>query len=165
MASIDIGCGEVKRGDIGIDITLTNSTDIVCSVYDLPFKSESFNEAHAFEVLEHLENPLKALKEINRILIEGAIIHCSIPNVYWCGRIFRSILNINIKKTYTFIEHINSWTIHEMVNLLNLASFKINKYYYGDCGSYRKFFQILQLNKIFNSITNHQLFIVANKSI
>ena len=78
---IDIGCGEgfiincLNRPDItGVDIS-KNALNIAkrknpecnfCtgSVYDLSFKKNSFDLVLATEVLEHLENPEKALQEI-----------------------------------------------------------------------------------------------------
>jgi SAM-dependent methyltransferase len=166
MLTLDIGCGENKHATVGIDINVTSCVDVVASTYSLPFKAETFDGAYMLEVLEHLENPSEALKEVNRVLKQDGTIRCSIPNVYWCGKILRAILRTGVDESYTIHEHINSWTIYDIDHLLNRCSFRIEDYHYGETGPYRRsrlIFKILRLNMIFKAITNHQLFFSAKK--
>ena len=166
MLTLDIGCGGKKHGEVGIDVKLTPCVDVVASTYHLPFKSEAFDGAYMLEILEHLENPSEALKEVNRVLKQDGTIRCSIPNVYWCGKILRAILYTGVDESYTSHEHINSWTIHDIDHLLDRCRFRIEDYHYGDTGPYKRFrllFRILRLNRILKPITNHQLFLSAKK--
>lgn len=50
------------------------------SVLDIPIKDNYFDYAVAGELLEHIENPKMALKEIMRILKPGGILAVSVPN-------------------------------------------------------------------------------------
>jgi SAM-dependent methyltransferase len=166
MLTLDVGCGENKRGDIGTDVRSTPCVDVVSSTYHLPFKAETFDSVHLLEVLEHLENPSNALREINRVLKQDGILYCSIPNVYWCGRILRVLLHKPIDECYTSQEHINSWTIYETRHLLGYNGFRLQDYRYANSGSYRgagRLFEILGLNNIFKALTNHQLFFSVKK--
>jgi len=91
---LDIGCGsgeyvksllkagyEVK----GIDIlynenwkNIDNDSFNVGEINNLPYSYDSFDTLLAFEVLEHLENPDKALKEMYKVTNNNIII--SVPN-------------------------------------------------------------------------------------
>jgi SAM-dependent methyltransferase len=46
----------------------------------LPFGNSEFTFANLSEVLEHVENPVKVLEELNRVLIKGGKAYVSIPN-------------------------------------------------------------------------------------
>ena len=100
MRLIDCGCGPgsitvdlagaVARGEvIGIDLrenavasarelartrAITNVTFAVANVYRLPCANASFDAAFACAVLQHLGDPLAALKEIRRVLRPGGVI-------------------------------------------------------------------------------------------
>jgi len=41
--------------------------DLVCDVCHLPFKSGSFEQVYASHILEHVDNPVQALKEMLRV--------------------------------------------------------------------------------------------------
>jgi len=91
---LDIGCGsgeyvksllkagyEVK----GIDIlynenwkNIDNDSFNVGEINNLPYSYDSFDTLLAFEVLEHLENPDTALKEMYKVTNNNIII--SVPN-------------------------------------------------------------------------------------
>jgi ubiquinone/menaquinone biosynthesis C-methylase UbiE len=55
------------------------------SVYQIPFPNESFDIATCFEVLEHLDAPVRALKEIDRVLNPGGyvVVSTPVPNIRW----------------------------------------------------------------------------------
>ena len=53
--------------------------DIVSSIYEIPGNDSHYDVVLMLQVLEHLEYPVKALKEINRILKEGGVLFLSVP--------------------------------------------------------------------------------------
>ena len=53
--------------------------DIVSSIYEIPGKDSHYDVVLMLQVLEHLEYPVRALKEINRILKEGGGLFLSVP--------------------------------------------------------------------------------------
>lgn len=52
----------------------TQSVDIISDITSIPVKNESFDYVLCTEVFEHIEDPLKALKEISRINKSGLIL-------------------------------------------------------------------------------------------
>lgn len=48
--------------------------------HDLPFPPESFDYVVCIEGLEHLENPLNAIREFSRLLKPGGRVFLSLPN-------------------------------------------------------------------------------------
>jgi ubiquinone/menaquinone biosynthesis C-methylase UbiE len=100
MAVLDCGCGPgsitvdlaniVGPGQvIGVDIAeerLAGARDLAAAcgianvrfergnIYDLPFPEHSFDAAFANHVLEHLRDPVRALKEVRRVLKPGGVV-------------------------------------------------------------------------------------------
>ncbi|MFA6888333.1 MAG: class I SAM-dependent methyltransferase [Candidatus Woesearchaeota archaeon] len=71
MSKLNLGCGEkILKGYVNIDIIPLQGVNIV---HDLnktpyPFKDNEFEEVYVDNVLEHLDNMSKIIKEIYRIL-------------------------------------------------------------------------------------------------
>ena len=60
---LDIGCGHRKTpNSIGVDIKRTQGVDIIADVCCLPFKDESIDEIICSEVLEHVDDLVKAME-------------------------------------------------------------------------------------------------------
>lgn len=77
---IDVGCGNTPTGDVNVDLPSSERhrdgtklaekkipNFIYASSYALPFRDNSFDEAVSFHLLEHLETPLTALREMVRV--------------------------------------------------------------------------------------------------
>lgn len=92
---LDIGCGTKPYMSmlspfvdkhIGLDHKDTphnkNSIDIFGSAYDIPVKDNSFDSVLCSAVLEHLEEPSKAIQECNRVLKKDGIAIYSIPFIW-----------------------------------------------------------------------------------
>lgn len=62
---LDVGCGEMKRGDIGVDLRKTEFVDIIADARQLPLKTESFDQVYSSAVIEHFSH-----REVRRVLIE-----------------------------------------------------------------------------------------------
>ena len=80
---LNIGCGKERlenavnldiSGDVGADVV----HDLNCRPW--PFDSGSFDEVHAYDVLEHVEDVAKTLEEIHRICRPGARLHATVPH-------------------------------------------------------------------------------------
>lgn len=128
---IDIGCGEgfiancLSRPDItGVDISekalkIARRKNPGCnfcagSIYDLSFKKNSFDLVIATEVLEHLENPDRALQEIKRISKDYCIL--SVPNEPYF-RTMNFLRGKNLTRFGNDIEHLQNWSSGEFVKL------------------------------------------------
>jgi SAM-dependent methyltransferase len=90
----DIGAGGRKiTPDIyTIDGYVTQNTDLVCDIHDIPLSDESFDCIFCTGTLEHVEDPHKALHEIFRLLKKDGVAHIEVPfiqgyhadpNDYW----------------------------------------------------------------------------------
>lgn len=84
-------------------------------IYNLGFKDNSFDLVVCCEVLEHLENPAKALKEIKRVARKHVIV--SVPNEpVW--RIANIARGSYIKQLGNTPGHINHWSRRGLKKLL-----------------------------------------------
>jgi len=67
---------------VGVDIKPGKGTDIVASVYALPFGDAEFDVVLCCSVLEHLEDPRKAIAEMMRVLKPQGSIIVSVPFLF-----------------------------------------------------------------------------------
>jgi ubiquinone/menaquinone biosynthesis C-methylase UbiE len=129
---IDIGCGEgfvINCLDLpaitGVDISKNalkvakdkNQKCNLCagSVYDLSFKKNSFDLVIATEVLEHLEEPDSALKEIRRVSKNYCIF--SVPNEPYF-RTMNFLRGKNLTRFGNDLEHVQNWSSGKFLRLI-----------------------------------------------
>lgn len=74
---------------------------IICDAHALPFRSSSINYITALDVLEHLEEPHKAIKETFFVLKEGGKLIITTPN--WYDKIIRRLRNSHHKCSHSSI--------------------------------------------------------------
>lgn len=73
--AIDIEPGMIDRAGFHARKQQINNIEFhVASVHELPFPDESFDAAFAHTLLQHVKDPVSALKEIFRVLKRGGII-------------------------------------------------------------------------------------------
>lgn len=82
-SSLDVGFGKLKRGVIGIDLSINSVGDVICDTHQSPFRRESFSKVVSITVLEHGPNPLNFLKEQNRVLKFGDTIEITTDNAQY----------------------------------------------------------------------------------
>lgn len=83
MKVLNIGCGQKRRDDaVNLDISDKVGADVVhdLNVVPWPFPADSFEEVHAYDVLEHVDNVVRALEEIHRICRPSARVHITVPH-------------------------------------------------------------------------------------
>lgn len=125
---LDVGCGEgftlerLRKARIGRYLEGVDSLDLAIklgrkehpnlilkkgSIYELKFQDDSFDLVLCSEVLEHVENPEKALLELVRVSKRYVVL--SVPNepFFMLGNLLRGK---NISRLGNDIEHINHWT-------------------------------------------------------
>jgi len=65
---LDCGCGDKWKGDVNIDVAVQYAPNFVrCDAHHLPFKDKVFTLTLCYCVLEHLDKPYDALREIHRV--------------------------------------------------------------------------------------------------
>lgn len=92
------------------------------SVYDLPYRDNSFDLVICTEVLEHLSEPSKVLKEVLRVSKEYVLV--SVPNepFFMLGNFIRGK---NLARFGNDPGHINHWTIGSFQKFLKENGVKI----------------------------------------
>ncbi|MEM3765497.1 MAG: class I SAM-dependent methyltransferase [Candidatus Bathyarchaeia archaeon] len=129
---LNVGCGGRPHdkacyyGDIRVDITHFPSVTALMDAHFLAFKDSVFDKIVCFEVLEHLDSPIKALKEFKRVLKTNGEIIISVPNVWYWRRITRALFEKqkNFRESPE-IDHKQAWDIYEFYNLADQVGLKI----------------------------------------
>ncbi|GAG76193.1 unnamed protein product, partial [marine sediment metagenome] len=86
ITALDINIPEWFEKKIG-------SKGVKASVYNMPLENESFDCIFMGEILEHLENPYKAIKEVSRVMKEGGRLYLTTPNTFTYQNIIRALKN------------------------------------------------------------------------
>jgi len=86
------------------------------NIYDLKYKDNSFDLVICSEVVEHLENPQKALKELLRVSKKYVLL--SVPNEPWFWL-------SNYTQWGIDIGHINKWSRNQFLKFIKLESYKV----------------------------------------
>jgi SAM-dependent methyltransferase len=89
---LDVGCGlrpyektffANASQYVGVDYLSERSRpEIICSALSIPFREESFDTVTSTEVLEHVPDPLLAMREMSRVLKPGGHLIITVP-LYW----------------------------------------------------------------------------------
>lgn len=102
---INLGCGKVRiPNSIGVDrVMIEKYVDIVhdLDIVPYPFKNNTVDEIHLYHVLEHLQDPIKKLEEIYRILKPGGVLHMRVPHFSSMGA-FTDLTHIRPFGYYSF---------------------------------------------------------------
>jgi SAM-dependent methyltransferase len=81
--TLDVGCGNSKiPGAVGIDIAAGTQADIVHDLNKLPWplESNSFDIIRLWSVLEHLDDVVAILHEVQRVARPGALVILGVPH-------------------------------------------------------------------------------------
>jgi len=125
---LDVGCGEgfisglvqahcknveitgVDYAKEALDIARSLNRDITFiegSIYQIPFEEKSFDIVLCTEVLEHLQNPVEAATELQRVAKRYLLV--TVPEEPWFC--VGNILALkNVFRLGNPIDHINHWT-------------------------------------------------------
>jgi SAM-dependent methyltransferase len=82
IKKLNFGCGtKIKEDYLNVDMQRGKGIDKTFNFYKYPypFKDNSFDEVLIDNVLEHLENPQRVMKEIWRICRKSAVVKIIVP--------------------------------------------------------------------------------------
>jgi SAM-dependent methyltransferase len=82
-AILHLGSGlKYMAGATNVDVTAAGKPDVVhdLNVRPWPFETSSFDEVHAYDVIEHLDDLLKTIEEIHRVSRAGGVVHVVVPH-------------------------------------------------------------------------------------
>ncbi|MEM2956656.1 MAG: methyltransferase domain-containing protein [Candidatus Pacearchaeota archaeon] len=103
MKKLNFGCGkDIRKGWVNVDIQKGKGIDKSFDFrkFPYPFKSNTFDYVLIDNVLEHLPNPQRVMKEIWRICKNGAIVKIVVPyyNSYYA---YGDPTHVNFYNEYT----------------------------------------------------------------
>lgn len=108
---LNVGCGkDYKKGWINLDFRTNNiKIDVQHNLnkFPYPFQDNTFDKVLMQMVLEHVEKPIKVLKEITRICKDKATITIIVPHAFS----YANISNIQHKSNFTEHSFIKSQLI------------------------------------------------------
>lgn len=99
MTALDLGCGDnkVSPNFIGVDKRPTSCADVVTDLEDLShFKDSSVNVVFTRRALQHVDDDVKALKEINRVLAPDGMAVVEVAS-YWNAKVSILLNRLKIK--------------------------------------------------------------------
>lgn len=65
-----------------MDYDNTTGADVVGDIHEIPLVNESIDAIICSSVLEHVESPTLAMKEMHRILKKGGVLFVHVPSIY-----------------------------------------------------------------------------------
>ncbi len=83
MKKLNLGCGtDIKKGYLNLDINPGPGVDKVHDVntFPYPFKSNEFDEVVAYSILEHVQDLMRTMAELHRILKPGGKLDVIVPH-------------------------------------------------------------------------------------
>jgi ubiquinone/menaquinone biosynthesis C-methylase UbiE len=122
---LDAGCGEgelLRRGALPsglrpvlLDRRADSAAQVIGSVTGLPFAARSFDVATCFEVLEHLEDPAAAVRELGRVARRAVVV--SVPHEPWfhIGNVLRGK---HLGALGNYPEHVQHWNFRSLEKFL-----------------------------------------------
>jgi SAM-dependent methyltransferase len=82
--TLDIGCGtrKIEPQAVGIDISPNSAADHVWNLdcYPWPLEDGRFDRIHMSHVIEHLEDPMRAMAEVYRVACDRADVFIVTPH-------------------------------------------------------------------------------------
>ncbi len=102
-----------------------------------PFDDGQFTTVLFCEVIEHLLiDPVAALREINRVLVDGGVLIVTTPNVARLENVARLAGGVNMYDPYSgygpYGRHNREFTRHELVHLLGFCGFSVDHHFTAD---------------------------------
>ncbi len=79
---LNLGCGtDIKQGYVNLDIIGREGVDVVHDLnrFPYPFSNDQFDEIYASHVIEHVDDVLRVLEELYRILKNDGYLRIKVP--------------------------------------------------------------------------------------
>lgn len=121
---------EITEKYLNLEIKKSANVDLVGSVYKIPLKNNSVDVVTLFMVLEHLAEPLEALKDCHRVLK---------PNGYL------ALTTVQYWHTHNYPSDYFRYTKQGLIYLCSKAGFKVKKIW-SQGGPFLVIFHAIELN-------------------
>ncbi|HTT62526.1 MAG TPA: class I SAM-dependent methyltransferase [Bryobacteraceae bacterium] len=81
---LDVGCGKrkIESDAIGIDVSPDSAADHIWNLdrYPWPLESCQFSRIYMSHIIEHLDDPMRAMAEVYRVAVDGADVFITTPH-------------------------------------------------------------------------------------
>lgn len=185
LKMLDIGCGggvlTTAFGEyrpnwqiIGVDISdislkkaqeqiSSNTKFLNANAYQLPFENEVFDGVVMFDVLEHLEGPVRAIKEVSRVLKKDGFFYLVVPIEGSIGNIYGLLYKMGRIDLKKIIGHVQHFTKGGIFKLLEGEKMVIQKKIY----SYHFIYQLVNVAyfTILNFFRKDESFSLENEAL
>lgn len=130
---LDLGCGNKKRqGTIGVDFNDRTAADVIhdLNVFPYPFEDASVDHVYLDNTLEHLDDVIKVMEEVYRIVKPGGSVKVIVPY-------FRSVWAF-IDPTHRHFFTVSSFAFYDPDHIIcqrydyTLARFKTEKIVFNE---------------------------------
>lgn len=117
VVGVDVDRETIKKKDIN-----TNTEFIVSDATNLPFRNKSFDTVVSIENIEHVQDQVKYIREVNRILKNNGVFIISTPNE---GNFINKLADkIGYKRTKNPY-HVKEFACNELIIFLEKHGFKV----------------------------------------
>lgn len=82
MRKLNLGCGtDIRPGFVNVDNFQGHGIDVIhdIEVIPYPFENSEFDEIIMINVMEHLNDPVKVMEELHRIIKPGGFVNIRVP--------------------------------------------------------------------------------------
>ena len=126
IINLDLGCGRNKqKNHLGLDIKKNKAVDIIADLENLPIRDRCIDNVYSRRALQHVENYVKAFKEIHRILKLGGEIKIIVAS-FWGLLFYKSGLSQSSGK-YPIFHLFTEKNLTKQLKQLNFKNIKIHK--------------------------------------
>ncbi len=147
---LDVGCGQgaitklvkekypkmtvyaIDPSEVSIKSAQENPESVnfqVANTYKIPYKSKTFDYVISLDVLEHLDDPIKGMSEVCRVLKKDGllILSCDTEGVLWTlhGIIWK-LIHTNFKRKY--VGHVQMLDKKQVFQILEESGFRVLNY-------------------------------------
>ncbi len=113
ITKLNFGCGiNIRKDYLNVDIKIAPEVDVSFdfSVFPYPFKDNTFKEIYADNILEHLQDIPRVMKELHRISKNKGLIRIIVP-YYNCYGSYNDVTHFHHFNEYSFIPFYKNNTI------------------------------------------------------
>lgn len=136
MAGIDINQERIDRSiKIMERFEIKNYKPKYGNVEELDFSDNHFEKALAIDIVEHVQDPRKMCKEINRVLKDGGEMLMTFPAMHdkfvdfasWIGRVFFRKKRKEKRSGWNPDDHNNEYDIKKWIEIVEDCGFKLKR--------------------------------------
>lgn len=103
---MDIGVGDMPKGDINVDVVRNPNANLIADGQFLPFRNSVFGRVYCLAVLEHVHDPHQLMREITRVLKLGGEAVFEFPRPLFSHSLMYNWLETVLNPHYWFVQRL-----------------------------------------------------------